>query len=62
MHQKKPKLMLFSTVVDKDAGRYIFANVSKVGRQRIITSLAMKHEKMRQIEAVREELKKLIIF
>jgi len=54
MHQKKPKLMLFSTVVDKDAGRYIFANVSKVGRQRIITSLAMKHEKMRQIEAVRE--------
>jgi len=54
--------MLFSTVVDKDAGRYIFANVSKVGRQRIITSLAMKHEKMRQIEAVREELKKLIIF
>lgn len=52
-HQKKPKLMLFSTVMERDAGRFIFANVSDTGRQRIISSLTMKHEKMRQVQSVK---------
>lgn len=61
-NQKKPKLLLFTSVIEQAEGRYIFAHTDEKGKQKIITRLTIKQEKTKQIETIKEELKKLIIF
>lgn len=61
-NQKKPKLHLFSTAIEPAEGRFIFAHVNEEGKAKVICKLAMKHEKSKQTEAIKEEFKKLIIF
>lgn len=61
-NQKKPKLHLFSTAVEPAEGSFIFAHIPEDGKPRIISKLLMKHEKSKQVEAIKDELKKLMIF
>ena len=53
-NQKKPKLMLFSTVLEQTDNQLIFAHVDNLGKQKIICKLTIKHEKSKQLEAIRE--------